>query len=116
MGWAVEIYLATGGIVLLGFGAWAIWIIRHLHGHYNLVDGAVRFQKMLERLGMTFEQIVKSELAYHLPLAQRLCEQCEAGGECDRILCGQRTLEEAPGFCPNAAYLRVAKHRTGEAQ
>jgi hypothetical protein len=66
---------------------------------------------MVERLGMSVDGIIKSDLAYHLPTAQRLCGQCEKTGECDLLLCSHQTLRHAPSFCPNAAYLRVAKHR-----
>ena len=66
---------------------------------------------MVNRLGMSVDEIIKSDIAYHLPTAQRLCGQCEKIGECDMLLGSHQTLRHAPSFCPNAAYLRMAKHR-----
>jgi hypothetical protein len=106
----MEIYAAAGGLVSLAFGA---WIAREVFSHYKPVSGPVRFPNMVQRLGMSVDEIIASDLAYHVPTAQRVCQHCDQVSECDRLLCSGKALDEAPRFCPNAAYLNLARHPSG---
>jgi len=106
----MELYVAAGGLVLLAYGAWTA---REVLSHFKPVSGPVRFPRMVERLGMSVDEIAESDIAYHVPTAQRVCQLCDHVSECDQLLCSGKALEEAPGFCPNAAYLHLAKHPVG---
>lgn len=106
----MEIYAAAGGLVLLGFGAWTA---REMIVHFKVAPAPVRFTRMVERLGMSVDEIIESDFAYHLPTAQRFCTRCERKVECDALLCARDQLADPPAFCPNAAYLRMARHPSG---
>lgn len=106
----MEIYSIAGGFVLLAFGAWTA---REIFRQFQPAGQPVRFSRMVERLGMSVDEIIDSDLAYHLPTAQRLCMRCEKVADCDKVLCARDELKDAPAFCPNSAYLHLAKHPAG---
>lgn len=106
----MEIYTIAGGLVLLAFG---VWTGREMFRQFQPAGQPVRFSRMVERLGMSVDEIIDSDLAYHLPTAQRLCLRCGNVADCDKVLCARDALEDAPVFCPNAAYLHLVKYPVG---
>jgi hypothetical protein len=106
----MELYTAAMALVLIAVG---VWTAREVMKHYRPVATPGRFPRMVERLGLSIDDIIDSDLAYHMPTAQRLCLLCENAEECDSWLYAGQEANEAPRFCPNAAYLHLARHPSG---
>ncbi len=85
----------------------AAWTARVLFSHYRLKEHPARFPKMADRLGLTLYDIRYSDVALHLPTAERLCLVCSSTKECDAWLAMGKAAPAVPAFCPNAGYLHL---------
>ena len=88
-------------LILWGLGV-ALW-------PYTPSGGAVRLSRMANTIGVSVDDIAETNLAIHLPTADRLCAVCDDKAACDAWLATHASAAEAPDFCANAAYLRLAQ-------
>lgn len=94
------------GLAVLAGG---IWIARVALGHYALADHPERFPRMARILGLSMDGLRDSDVALHLPTAERLCLACKNTEACDAWLASGGNPDDAPEFCPNAGYLHLAR-------
>lgn len=109
----MEITAVLFGAVLLVVAVWSAWV---LISHYRVREHPERFPEMAGRLGLSLDDIRYSDVALHLPTAERLCLVCNSTEECDEWLAIGVGSPCAPRFCPNAGYLsllRQPRHTPG---
>lgn len=104
----VGVDLLRGGTAAAGMVG-ALWAGMVTLRHYQRDTRPVRFPRMLGRLGLSVDSIAGTYLESHLPTASRLCLSCQSVRACDEWLAKETSSAAAPCFCPNAAYLRLAK-------
>ncbi len=109
----MEIVVLVFGLAYLGLMLWGLSLAVK---RYLPAGRALLFPRMAERVGVSVEGIADSGLAMHLPTAGRICTVCKSKDQCAHWLEGGESAAEAPEFCPNRAYLGLARQeqRTGE--
>ena len=96
-------------VFLVAYGAlilWGLWIALR---PYRPSEQAAQFLRMAKRVGASVANIGESNLGLHLPAADRLCTVCKQKEACDAWLASHEAAAQPPDFCPNAAYLRLAR-------
>jgi len=96
-------------VFLVGYAVLILWGLTAALWPYTPSGRAVQFPRMAENLGVSIDDIGESNLCIHLPTADRLCAVCEDKEACDAWLSTHESAAEAPDFCANAAYLRLAR-------
>ena len=96
-------------LFLVAYAVLILWGLVVAMRPYTPSGRAVQFPRMAENIGVSVEDIADSNLAIHLPTADRLCTVCQDKEACNAWLADHSSAAEAPEFCANAAYLRLAR-------
>jgi hypothetical protein len=96
-------------LFLVAYAVLILWGLLVALWPYAPSGRATQFPRMANTIGVSVDGIAESNLAIHLPTADRLCAVCEDKAACDDWLATRASAAEAPEFCANAAYLRLAQ-------